>query len=144
MNTIYSYCVNSDSKILYGFLQLDFMGEKITNRLIAAQDVSRLYEQFNYHSEREDKDTYLGSLDRFDAMAFEWLNFTHDPILGYGRNSEHSYFYTNITTNYGLANGLMLILSSYGFFLGVFFFYVRIFGYLLLLHTLRICWKLIR
>lgn len=108
--------------IFYGVLQMDFMGAKIADRLTKARDVSRLYEQFDYNSRMEAEGTYLGSLDRFDAMAFEWINFIHDPVLGYGRNDEHSYFYTNITTNYGLANGLMKILSSYGIVLGFFFF----------------------
>lgn len=110
--------------IVYGLLQLDFMSEKITDRLTKAQDVSRLYEQFDYHNDIAVEGAYLGSLDRFDAMVFEWLNFTHDPILGYGRNFEHSYFYTEITTNYRLANGLMKIFSTFGIVLGLFFFYI--------------------
>ena len=109
--------------IVYGLLQLDFMSEKITDRLTKAQDVSRLYEQFDYYNGKESEGTYLGSLDRFDAMAFEWLNFMHDPLLGYGRNSQHSYFYTEITSNFRLANGLMNIISSYGILLGLFFYY---------------------
>lgn len=112
--------------IIYGLFQLDFMGDKITDRLTNAQDVSRLYEQFDYHNAKEDESTYLGSIDRFDAMAFEWINLIHDPILGYSRNFKHSFFYTDITTNYALANGLVKILSSYGIFLGLFFFLILI------------------
>lgn len=110
--------------IIYGLFQLDFMGDKITDKLTKAQDVSRLYEQFDYYNANEDEGTYLGSIDRFDAMAFEWMNLIHDPILGYGRNFKHSFFYTEITTNYVLANGLVKILSSYGIFLGLFFFLI--------------------
>lgn len=112
--------------IIYGLFQLDFMGDKITDRLTNAQDVSRLYEQFDYYNANEDEGTYLGSIDRFEAMTFEWMNFIHDPILGYGRNSKHSFFYTDITTNYVLANGLVKILSNYGFLLGLFFFFILI------------------
>lgn len=112
--------------IIYGLFQLDFMGNKITDRLTNAQDVSRLYEQFDYYNANEDEGTYLGSIDRFEAMTFEWMNLIHDPILGYGRNSKHSFFYTDITTNYVLANGLVKILSNYGFLLGLFFFFILI------------------
>lgn len=112
--------------IIYGLFQLDFMGDKITDRLTNAQDVSRLYEQFDYYNANEDEGTYLGSIDRFEAMTFEWMNLIHDPILGYGRNSKHSFFYTDITTNYVLANGLVKILSNYGFLLGLFFFFILI------------------
>lgn len=110
--------------IIYGIMQFDFMGDKVADRLTNAQDISRFSEQFDYHSGKEQEGTYLGSLDRFDAMAFEWLNFMHDPLLGYGRNFKHSYFYTEITTNYALANGLMNIFSCYGIFLGLFFFII--------------------
>ena len=110
--------------IIYGIMQFDFMGEKVTDRLTNAQNISQLYGQFDYYSNKEDEGTYLGSLDRFEAMTFEWLNFIHDPILGYSRNFKHSYFYTEVTSNYSLANGLMNIFSSFGFFLGLFFFYV--------------------
>ena len=112
--------------IIYGLFQLDFMGDKINDKLTNAQDVSRLYEQFDYHNANEDEGTYLGSIDRFDAMAFEWINLIYDPILGYSRNFKHSFFYTDITTNYALANGLVKILSSYGIFLGLFFFLILI------------------
>ena len=110
--------------MIYGLLQLDFMGDKIMSRLVSAQDISRFDAQFDYYSQEETEGKYLGSLDRFDAMAFEWLNFTHDPILGYGRNLKHSYFYTDITTNFRLANGLMNIFSAFGIILGFFFFYI--------------------
>lgn len=110
--------------VVYGLWQLDLMGEKIMNRIENAKDISRFDAQFDYYSHEEQEGKYLGSLDRFDAMAFEWLNFTHDPVLGYGRNFEHSYFYTEITTNYRLANGLMKIFSTFGIVLGLFFFYI--------------------
>ena len=110
--------------IVYGMLQFDFMGDKVTDRLTNAQNISRLNEQFDYYSSKETEGTYLGSIDRFDAMAFEWINLIHDPILGYGRNFKHSYFYNNITTNYALANGLVRILSNFGIILGLFFFIV--------------------
>ena len=112
--------------IVCGLLQLDFMGEKVNDKLTDAQDISRLYEQFDYHNVNEEEGTYLGSIDRFEAMTFEWMNLMHDPILGYGRNVKHSFFYTDITTNYVLANGLVRILSSYGILLGLFFFFILI------------------
>lgn len=102
--------------VIYGIMQFDFMGNKVADRLTNAQDISRFSEQFDYHSGKEQEDTYLGSLDRFDAMAFEWLNFMHDPLLGYGKNFEHSYFYKEVTTNFTLANGLVNIFSRYGVF----------------------------
>lgn len=110
--------------IFYGLIQLDFMGDKVKTKIIEAQDVSRLNKSFEWHEGQNEKGEYLGSIDRFDAFVFEWMNIVHDPILGYGRNVEHSYFYNYITSNYVLANGLMKILGMYGIPLGLYFFYI--------------------
>ena len=76
----------------YGLMQLDFMGEKVTDRITNAQDVSRLEQQFEWSASQYEDGEYRGSLDRLDAMAFEWMNVRNDPILGYSRNIEHSFF----------------------------------------------------
>lgn len=110
--------------IIYGLMQLNFMGDKISSRLSEAQDITRLEEQFAWNSSQYEDGKYRGSLDRFDAMVFEWINFLHDPILGYGRNTSHSYFRTHISSNYVLANGLVRTLGSYGIFLGLYFFFI--------------------
>lgn len=110
--------------ILYALMQLDFMGEKITDRITNAQDVSRLEQQFAWNASQKEDGEYLGSLDRFDAMAFEWTNIKHDPILGYSRNIEHSFFRQHITNNFVLANGLVKIWGMYGLILGTYFFYI--------------------
>ena len=57
-------------------------------------------------------------------MVFEWINVKNDPILGYSRNPEHSYFRMNISNNFVLANGLVKILGMYGIFLGIYFYYI--------------------
>lgn len=110
--------------IVYGVMQLNFMSEKIFNKLKDSQDVSRLEQQFKWSKSQYGKGEYRGSIDRFDAMFFEWINITHDPILGYSRNFDHSYFKTNITSNYVLANGLLKIIGMYGIPLGLYFFYI--------------------
>ena len=110
--------------IFYGLVQLDFMGEKVTDRITNAQDVSRLEQQFEWNASKNENREYLGSVDRFDAMVFEWMNVMHDPILGYSRNIEHSFFRQHITNNFVLANGLVKILGMYGIPLGVYFFYI--------------------
>lgn len=110
--------------LIYGLMQLDFMGKKVTTKLTEAQDVTRMEEQFAWNAAKHEEGEYLGSIDRFDAMVFEWMNVIHDPVLGYSRNIEHSYFRTNITSNFVLANGLVKILGMFGLPLGLYFFYI--------------------
>ena len=97
---------------------------KIKGKIINAQDVSRLDETFSWTASQFEDGEYVSVLDRFDAMVFEWLNFKSDPILGYSRNTEHSFFRQHISNNFGLANGLVCILGMYGLFLGFYFFYL--------------------
>lgn len=110
--------------VAYILMQLDFMADKVSTKIGEAQDISRLEEVFTWSSKQYEDGEYRGSIDRFDAIVFEWINFVNDPILGYSRNVEHSYFRTNISNNFVLANGLVKILSMYGIFLGFVFFYI--------------------
>lgn len=110
--------------VVYGIVQLDFMGEKITTKMTGAQDVSQRDQTFAYAATRYEEGEYVGSIDRFDAMVFEWMNVKNDPILGYSRNVEHSYFRTYISNNFVLANGLVKVFGMYGIFLGLYFFYI--------------------
>lgn len=112
--------------IIYGLMQLDFMAEKVITKIGEAQDLSRLEEGFSWSATQYEDGEYRGSIDRFDAMAFEWINLMNDPILGYSRNFDHSYFRTHLTTNFVLANGLVKIFGMYGVFFGLVFFYLLI------------------
>ncbi|WP_307758059.1 hypothetical protein [uncultured Mediterranea sp.] len=109
---------------IYAISQIDFIGNKISTKIKEANDVSRLEESFAWQETVFKKGEQSYAIDRLDAMVFEWMNFKNDPILGYGRNTEHSYFYNNLSTNCSLANGLMVTFSMYGIFLGSFFFYI--------------------
>ena len=108
----------------YLILQFDFMSKKIITKIQEAQNISRLEQQFHWNSLHNKENTYLGSIDRFDAIVFEWQNVLNDPLLGYSRNTNHSYFSKNITSNYTLANGLIKTLGMYGCILGCYFFYL--------------------
>lgn len=110
--------------LVYGMMQLDFMGEKITTKIFNAQNISQKNETFEWVASNHKDGEYVGSIDRFESMAFEWINVKNDPILGYSRNPEHSYFRMNISNNFVLANGLVKILGMYGIIFGIYFFYI--------------------
>lgn len=105
-------------------MQLDFMGDKLMDRINNAQDVSRHEQSFYWSEQLNARDEYRGSIDRIDAMVFESMNIRNDPWLGHGRNNKHSYFYNHITTNYVLANGLLKIFANYGLIFGLFCFFI--------------------
>ena len=110
---------------------LDFMGEKIEDRYNFS---SLTKDRIEYHKQHRG-DEYVVSLDRFESMTLEWVNFQKDPILGYGRNTDHSWFCLEITKNFTLSGGLMKVLSQYGVFLGSLLYLILFFSSLKISRT---------
>lgn len=100
---------------------LDFMGEKIQDRANYEGLTRERIHNINYNA-KEYGDEYLGSLDRFESAYFEWINFQQEPLLGYGRNTDNSWFRINISKNLVLTGGLVKILSQYGLCIGLFLY----------------------
>lgn len=103
---------------IYSF---DFMGEKVENKANFEGLTSEVMHDIDYN-EQMYGDEYLGSFDRFESAYFDWINFQQEPLLGYGRNTEHSWFSQEISENFFLTGGLVKILSQYGIIIGVFLY----------------------
>lgn len=106
---------------------LDFVEGKIRDKANFEGLTHKRMERFDYHA-REDGDEYVGSLDRFESAYFEWTNFQNEPLLGYGRNVDYSWFRQKITENYVLTGGLVKILSQYGIFVGLLLYVILFFS----------------
>ena len=100
---------------------LDFMGGKIQDRANFEKRTKERIQQINYYEQKQSNE-YIASLDRFESANFEWMNFQNDPLLGYGRNWDHSWFRKNISANMALTGGLVKILSQYGIIVGTFLY----------------------
>ena len=100
---------------------LDFMGEKIQDRAHFEGLTNERMHDINYN-EQMYGDEYIGSLDRFESAYFEWINFQQEPLLGYGRNTDHSWFCQEISENLSLTGGLVKIFSQYGIVIGMFLY----------------------
>jgi hypothetical protein len=97
---------------------LDFMTEKIQDRMDYEEYSEERMNAYDYY-EKKYGDEYMGSLDRFESASFDWINFQQEPLLGYGRNTDHSWFRQEITENFVLTGGLVKILSQFGAFIGL-------------------------
>lgn len=106
---------------------LDFMGEKIDDRVRFEGLTRGRMSSINYNA-KEHGDEYVGSLDRFESAYFEWINFQHEPLLGYGRNWDYSWFRQQISKNYALTGGVVKIFSQYGIFIGFFLYLLLIYS----------------
>lgn len=113
--------------VIYFLFTLDFMGEKIQDRAKYEGLTKKRLDQFEYNKETY-SDEYKGSLDRFESASFDWMNFQKEPLLGYGRNSDHSWFRQEISQNFELTGGLVKILSQYGAFIGLLLYVILFFS----------------
>lgn len=104
-------------------LSLDFMGSKIQNKINYEGLTRQRIHNINYN-EQTFGDEYLGSLDRFESAYFDWVNFQQEPLLGYGKNTDHSWFYQKISKNFYLTGGLVKGFSQYGIFVGLFLYII--------------------
>ena len=97
--------------------QAEFMGSKISSQLQEANVTDEFYEQVEWNAKNVYAEgEYANSLGRFESIYFEWQNFRAAPLLGYGRNTEHSLFYKDVSTNYSLTGGLVKLIAQYGVF----------------------------
>jgi hypothetical protein len=113
--------------IIYYLFTLDFMGEKIQDRANYEGLTKKNLDRFEYNKETYG-DEYLGSLDRFESAYFDWMNFQKEPLLGYGRNRDYSWFRQEISQNFELTGGLVKILSQYGAFIGLLLYIILFFS----------------
>ena len=104
--------------ICWYLFSLDFMAEKIQDRVDYEGLSEERMDTFDYY-EKTYGDEYKGSLDRFESASFDWINFQKEPMLGYGRNKDYSWFRQEISQNMELTGGLVKTFSQYGAFIGL-------------------------
>jgi hypothetical protein len=109
--------------ICWYLFSLEFMAEKIQDKVDYEELSEERMGNYEYY-ENMYRDEYLGSLDRFESASFDWINFQEDPLLGYGRNTDYSWFRQEITENFVLAGGFVKILSQYGAFIGMLLYFI--------------------
>ena len=101
----------------------DFMGDKLLEKANFEGLTRERTHNIKYNAKIHG-DEYLGSMDRFESAYLDWINFRKEPLLGYGRNTEKSWFYQDISKNFALTGGLVKILSQYGIFIGLFLYMI--------------------
>lgn len=104
---------------------MDFIGEKLSNRLNIEDRIESIYTSVEYAELNAENDEYRVSLDRFESIYFEALyNIPNDPLFGYGRNTTHSYYGQNISRAFVLTGGLLAVISQLGIPLGLFMYLI--------------------
>lgn len=126
--------------LTFFIFSLDFMGDKIQNNANFEGLTRERIHNINYNAKTHG-DEYLGSLDRIESAYFEWANFKKEPLIGYGRNNDHSWFRQEVTKNFALTGGLVKTLSQYGIFIGFLLFALLFYSSAKISRT---CWFLQR
>jgi hypothetical protein len=108
--------------LLPTILTLPFMTEKIIQYKSNNNSVDNVVENGIY-AEKNGAGVFVPQ--RFDGFALEWMNFVHDPILGYGvKGEETSYVNTQLSSMIYCSNGNIKVFSRFGLIFGVLFFYI--------------------
>lgn len=113
--------------ICWYLFSLDFMTEKIEDKLDFEELTRQRMGAFEYVEENQEEGrAYV--LDRFESAYLDWMNFQEDPLLGYGRNRDYSWFRQEISDLFDLSGGLVKILSQYGIFIGILLYSILFFS----------------
>lgn len=94
--------------------QLPFMGEKIKKTSSTENYISENIQQLDYMENVE----YSLTVQRFEGLYLEFLNFKDAPILGYG-NKGNSYMNTHISPYLVVSSGVITNFSQFGLILGI-------------------------
>ena len=123
MSHIISFLVLGIPIIVWMF-SLDFMGEKIYTNMNFEENMEQTQTNLAWN-ESNGGTGYFVSLGRLEAIYYEaTVNIPHDPILGYGRNYNESWFSKSVSDRLVLTGGLLKVLSEFGVPLGLFFYLI--------------------
>lgn len=101
----------------YFIFNLDFVSSKITSQLDAFVNLDTF---IRYQGNRDDSEAIL-ALERIPSIGVEFRNWLEDPLVGYGHWG-NSWFYNSVTESATTCGSLMQVFSTYGIFLGIFFY----------------------
>lgn len=113
--------------IVFAISSLSFMSEKIESKINLQQESYERDKSMAWHA-KTGGDEHIASLDRFESIYFEYQNFLKDPILGYSRNKNHSWFYKQVSKNFTLTGGLVKIFSQYGLIMGIIIYMILLYS----------------
>lgn len=108
--------------LLPTILALPFMTEKITQYQSNSDSINDVIEAGDY-VEQQGSAAFVPQ--RMDGFVLEWMNFIHDPLLGYGVKGENtSYVNTNLSSAISCSNGNIKVFSRFGLIFGLLFFII--------------------
>lgn len=110
--------------IIYLSLQTDFIGGKISRQLDISSQKEEIEKNIAWHKKQSNHNELIASMDRFISAYYELTNIQHAPFIGYGLNTDHSFFYQKITSNYNLTGGFLQLLGMFGIILGTYIYYL--------------------
>ena len=103
--------------------QLSFMQEKILKQLDLDYELQKFDKTIDYVNEVKQRNEYIASVGRFQAIYYEAQNIKEDPLLGYGISPSNSFFSTHISSNFVLTGGVLKLIGQYGIPLGLLLYF---------------------
>ncbi len=94
--------------LAYGCFSLPFMSEKIKKTMDVTNFVS--FKDLKWLSSQEE----MWTVDRAEGLFLDAINFSADPVFGYGLAHQDQFIYENLSEYLVTSNGLVKPLAQYG------------------------------
>lgn len=99
----------------YQMYQLPFMKEKIEDRADEESFVNDDIHKLKAIEENEEQVT----VDRFEGLALDFMNWVDKPLFGYGLNRSNSYVSRELSEHIVISNGIISPFSGFGTIIGL-------------------------
>lgn len=103
---------------------LPFMQEKIEKNSYNNESIENARYNGEYIEKEGGKAIFVPQ--RMDGFVFELMNFTHDPLIGYGMKETNNYISKTVSPYISCSNGNIKVFSRYGILLGIIFYFFLI------------------
>lgn len=110
--------------ITYEICQLPFMAEKIQDKLNPDDFITERIYALDFLDENNE----VLTVDRFEGLYLDFLNFIDKPLFGFGLSRETSFVNNNISKFLMISNGSMSLFASFGLILGLIISYFLIYN----------------
>ncbi len=105
--------------IVGGMFFLPFMADKVANIWFNQESLDAIQIQVDYH---ESINNFYGIKivpQRFDSIAYQFMNVTDSPLLGYGLDPINSYVQREISPLISPTGGIIRQFSQFGVLIGI-------------------------
>jgi hypothetical protein len=103
--------------LVLGGATLPFMVDKVSTFWFSSESLAATQKSLEYHVVYNEGFIFVPQ--RFDSLAYQFMNFQDSPLLGYGMEPLNSYVQRTISPMISPTGGVIRLFSQFGFIIGI-------------------------